>query len=151
LLSFQSPPSTRTATIRVPGYDLYLIVSIPAVHADGDLLDAPGGQLVGVSIPAVHADGDKRGRAYRYAERAVSIPAVHADGDEREYASVIVKGNVSIPAVHADGDSAWTTTKASPYLFQSPPSTRTATIADKPPHNGIAGFNPRRPRGRRLG
>jgi len=78
----------------------------------------------------------------------VSIPAVHADGDYFE-ASTLKYFGVSIPAVHADGDPRSRTGARWP-MFQSPPSTRTATGKRPCQRATVHRFNPRRPRGRRL-
>jgi len=70
--------------------------------------------------------------ATNYAEfiimpRKVSIPAVHADGDHRPPNPPDRVPRVSIPAVHADGDKDIPLDVIKQWLFQSPPSTRTAT------------------------
>jgi len=93
-------------------------VSIPAVHADGDLAGRatmeghscfnprrPRGRrhsrqeydaaFSGVSIPAVHADGDIYRRPQHWRD-AVSIPAVHADGDSK----IVQKRSVNNHAFH---------------------------------------------------
>jgi len=127
---FQSPPSTRTATsmgryrVAVNG-----LVSIPAVHADGD--------SVSISVTLTNTPFQ-------------SPPSTRTA--TRNNAATIHAVRVSIPAVHADGDHAAaclpppTRSRFNPrrprgrrrcpwrprcccYRFQSPPSTRTATTA----------------------
>jgi len=81
-----------------------------------------------VSIPAVHADGDLPGKTRINLADVVSIPAVHADGDLVNVTEMLTDFLVSIPAVHADGAPDLLAQRVGQVEFQSPPSTRTATV-----------------------
>ncbi len=127
-MRFQSTPSTRRATERPhPPPDPHLRFN-PRPPRGG----RPGRQGRGrcgwmVSIHALHAEGDLP---------AAGRPAVC---------------RVSIHALHAEGDSLPSNSRMIWRRFQSTPSTRRATGTARRPLAASCSFNPRPPRGGRLG
>ena len=86
ITEFQSTPPMREATQGKFGEFFFLVVSIHASHAGGDIRSADVRFVCGVSIHASHAGGDNIGDVY-FTIDFVSIHASHAGGDMTRHSS----------------------------------------------------------------
>ena len=129
---FLSSPSIRRATAGARA-DLHpTIVSILALHTEGDASRmAMRSSGVMVSILALHTEGDAGADGFQRVGQTVSILALHTEGDQ----SGITENEdalVSILALHTEGDDVGRDCVHHALQFLSSPSIRRATVCAMP-------------------
>ena len=80
-MQFQSTPSIRRATDRLHRAGLELLISIHALHTEGDAFDRRREQRQQISIHALHTEGDGQQPVFAIGPAIISIHALHTEGD----------------------------------------------------------------------